>query len=124
MYEIGYETGMWSGGFAFFSAVSMNGAFALVMWKGSLEVEEGKITVGAISAFLLYMIQLVMNFAILSLVLGAVYKVIGASAKVIAMMQKIPAVNSRGGKIISDKHIVAEIEFRNVSFCYPTKPDV
>jgi ATP-binding cassette subfamily B protein len=115
---------MWAGGFSFFSGVSMNGAIALVIWKGSLEVEEGLISIGAISAFLLYMLQLVMNFAILSMVIGNVYKVIGASTKVITMMQKVPAINTKGGKIIAEKDIVGEIEFRDVSFCYPTKPDV
>lgn len=70
------------------------------------------------------MIQLVMNFAIISIIIGNVYKVIGASAKIIIMMQKIPIINSKGGKIIAADKVVGEIEFRNVSFCYPTKPDV
>jgi len=102
----------------------MNGATALVMYKGSLEVEKGLITIGAISAFLLYMLFLILNFAILSMVIGNVYKVIGASTKVITMMQKIPSINTRGGKIIAEKNVIGEIEFRNVNFCYPTKPDV
>jgi ABC-type multidrug transport system fused ATPase/permease subunit len=70
------------------------------------------------------MIQLVMNFAVISMVIGNVYKVIGASAKIIIMMQKIPIINSKGGKIIAADKVVGEIEFRNVSFYYPTKPDV
>lgn len=65
-----------------------------------------------------------MNFAVISMVIGNVYKVIGASAKIIIMMQKIPIINSKGGKIIAADKVVGEIEFRNVSFYYPTKPDV
>ena len=102
----------------------MNGAIAIVIYRRSIEVEQGIITIGAISAFLLYMIQLVMNFAVISMVIGNVYKVIGASAKIITMMQKIPIINSRGGKIIAADSVKGEIEFRNVNFCYPTKPDV
>jgi len=102
----------------------MNGAIALVIYEGSIEVEQGLITIGAISAFLLYMLQLVMNFAIVAMVIGNVYKVIGASTKIITMMQKIPSINTKGGKIIADENIDASIEFRNVNFCYPTKPDV
>lgn len=65
-----------------------------------------------------------MNFAIVSMVIGNVYKVIGASTKIISMMQKIPSINTRGGKIIAEKDIEGKIEFKNVNFFYPTKPDV
>jgi ABC-type multidrug transport system fused ATPase/permease subunit len=34
---------------------AMNAANAVVIWYGSILVEDGKITVGDISAFLLYM---------------------------------------------------------------------
>lgn len=56
VYQLGRVMAIWAGGFSFFSAVSMNGAIALVMYEGSKQVEEGNITVGAISAFLLYML--------------------------------------------------------------------
>jgi len=56
VFQLGKTMALWAGGFSFFSGVSMNGAIALVMYEGSKEVEEGKITVGAISAFLLYML--------------------------------------------------------------------
>jgi len=65
-----------------------------------------------------------MNFAIIAMVLGNVYKVIGASAKVITMMQKIPSFSSRGGCIIRKENITGSIELKNVDFFYPTKPDV
>lgn len=40
------------------------------------------------------------------------------------MMQKIPAINTRGGMIIAPKNIAGTIELKNVDFYYPTKPDV
>jgi len=39
-------------------------------------------------------------------------------------MQNVPLVNSTGGKIIPDSQLVGEIEFKNVTFNYPTKEDV
>lgn len=124
VFQLGKAQAVWAGLFSCFSAISMNGAIALVIYRGSIEVEQGIITIGAISAFLLYMIQLVMNFAVISMVIGNVYKVIGASAKIITMMQKIPIIRTRGGKIIAADSVKGEIEFKNVNFCYPTKPDV
>ena len=102
----------------------MNGSNALVIWYGAQLVEDGEITVGDISAFLLYMIQLVFNFAILGMVIGNVFKIVGASEKIIQMMKIIPIVNAKGGDIIKDDEIVGDIEFKDVCFNYPTKKEV
>ena len=64
----------------------MNAANAAVIYYGAILVEDGEITVGDISAFLLYMFQLIFNFAILGMVVGNVFKIIGASEKIIKMM--------------------------------------
>jgi hypothetical protein len=39
----------------------------------------------------------VFNFALLGMVIGQVFKVIGASEKIVQLMQYVPGVNSRGG---------------------------
>lgn len=102
----------------------MNAANAAVIYYGAVLVENGEITVGDISAFLLYMFQLIFNFAILGMVVGNVFKIIGASEKIIKMMQLIPTVNSKGGIILPDNETIGEIELVNVNFHYPTKQDV
>ena len=53
--------------------------------------------------------------------IGQVFKVIGASEKIVKLMQHVPKVNSRGGQIIPSEECVGEVEFRNVCFEYPTK---
>jgi hypothetical protein len=52
-----------------------NGMFALNIWYGAILCERGEVTVGDITAFLLYMIQLIFNFAVVSIVVGSVYKI-------------------------------------------------
>ena len=39
-------------------------------------------------------------------------------------MQKLPLINTRGGKIIAPENISGSIELKNIDFFYPTKPDV
>ena len=39
-------------------------------------------------------------------------------------MQEVSNVNCVGGKTIPEKDVVGEIEFKNVTFKYPTKKDV
>jgi ABC-type multidrug transport system fused ATPase/permease subunit len=70
------------------------------------------------------MIQLIFNFAIVAIVIGNVYKIIGASEKIVEMMKTKVTVNASGGMILPDDKIVGEIELRNVDFHYPTKPGV
>ena len=67
--------------------------------------------------------QLLINFIMLSSVLGSVMSVIGASYKVIELMEYKPSINTTGG-IILDDSCKGEISIRNVKFSYPTKKNV
>jgi len=94
--------------------MAIYGCMGLIIWYGSNLVFAGELSIGDISAFLLYMMQLIINFAVLALVVGNVSKIAGASSRVITMMQKIPGVNSRGGLIIPESEIIGEIELKNI----------
>jgi ABC-type multidrug transport system fused ATPase/permease subunit len=86
--------------------------------------EEGEISVGNITSFLLYMMQLIFNFLILSFVFGNAFRVSGAAKKVMDYMRYTPFVQSAGGLVFKESIEQAEIEFKGVSFSYPTKRDV
>ena len=102
----------------------MNGVNALIIYYGATLVKEGEISVGEITAFLLYMIQLIFNFWVVAMVVGNVYKISGASEKIVEMMKTPVTVNASGGMVLEEKDIVGEIEIKNVNFHYPTKPSV
>jgi ABC-type multidrug transport system fused ATPase/permease subunit len=70
------------------------------------------------------MIQLLFNFIILSFAVGNAFRLSGASKKVVDFMKHVPDVNSKGGKVSKDEIDAAEIEFKNVTFAYPSKKDV
>lgn len=42
----------------------------------------------------------------------------------VEMMRMEVEVGLAGGKPIPEDQLVGEIELKNVTFCYPTKPDV
>ena len=65
-----------------------------------------------------------MNFGILAGVAGNIFKVHGASEKITQYMKQVPEINTRGGEQINEDAIEGTIEFKNVDFNYPTKPDV
>ena len=106
IYKLGKKIAMINAAFTGFSQAAIYGCMALIIWSGTNLVFAGELSIGDISAFLLYMMQLVINFAVLALVLGNVSKIAGASSRVITMMQKIPGVNSRGGITIPEDEII------------------
>lgn len=70
------------------------------------------------------MIQLLFNFAVVAMVVGNVYRIAGASEKIVEMMKTPVTVNASGGMVLPEKEVVGEIEIKNVNFHYPTKPSV
>lgn len=64
-------------------SLCMNLVMAGIIWYGSILYANKEITVGEISTFLLFMIQLILNFASIAHVVGNVYKIAGASEKIV-----------------------------------------
>jgi ABC-type multidrug transport system fused ATPase/permease subunit len=69
------------------------------------------------------MLQLLLNFMLLASVLGSVMSVIGASYKVIEIMEHEPSIKTTGGRELPDS-CKGEIQIKDVRFNYPTKKDV
>jgi len=73
---------------------------AAIIYYGSILHENGEITLGQITAFLLYMIQLIFNFLMLSGVFANLAKISGAAEKMVEYMKYVPDVPADGGKSI------------------------
>ena len=58
----------------------------LVTWYGNELYYKNEIGIGGISAFLLYFINLLLNFVVVAFALERVYKVIGAGKKILQML--------------------------------------
>ena len=103
----------------------MNAAFGVMIYVWSILVNNGEMTIGNITIFMLYMIQLVIYFGLQGIILGQVFKIAGASTKIIEFMQAKNQMNTHGGVVPppSDQP-KGEIELQNVSFSYPSKKDV
>lgn len=91
-YRLGIQLGILNGVFTFFTSGVMNGIMAGIIYFGyTLHVAvPSEVSVGDISAFLLYMIQLIFNMIILTFVFANVYKVAGASKKILEMCMIVP----------------------------------
>ena len=71
-----------------------------------------------------YMIMLIFNFAMVAMVFGNVAAVVGASDKIVELMDYEPKINSTGGDKIEGDAVNGKFELKNVKFSYPSKDDV
>ncbi len=98
------------------------GALALVLWQGGHAVVEGAMTVGDLTAFLLYTFTVAMSIAALSNLYGDFMKAAGASRRVFELMDRDRGLEARGGAPVDE--VRGHIRFEHVHFRYPSRPDV
>ncbi len=97
----------------------MNGLSVLIVYSGSHAIDAGRMQVGGMMAFIQYAMQIIMAFLMISMVAvfmprasvsaRRIYDVLETETEIKNPVRaKKPAAGLRG-----------ELEFRNVSFCYP-----
>ena len=123
VYEVGKKKAVYQAMFSFLTEILLYGAMAAVIYVATLLYQEGNISIGETSSFLFYMMMLVWNFMLVSMVFGNIASVIGASDQVYELMTYEPEINSSGGDIIEGE-IDGRLEIRDVKFKYPSKQDV
>jgi len=70
------------------------------------------------------MVLLLVNFGMVAAVFGNVMAILGASDKIVEIMEQKTQVNSRGGERVEESNLKGTIEIRDVKFNYPSKKDV
>ena len=100
------------------------GSMTAIIYYASILYERGEIDIGSITSFLFYLIMLLLNFAMLAGVLGNVYSMLGASDKIVDIMQTKQKINTKGGDKIENVEVKGSIELKDLKFRYPSKPDV
>jgi len=96
------------------------GAIALVLWYGGVLLANGEMTMGELSAFLLYTFTVAFSIGALAGLWQDFMKAVGASERVFELMDREPGVRSGERRL---DEVAGRIEFAGVEFCYPTRPD-
>jgi len=105
------------GGSASFAGYS---AIAVVLWYGGVLLADGKMTMGELTAFLLYTSTVAFSIGALSGLWEDFMKALGASERVFELLDRPPAVSS--GDVQLDE-VAGRIEFDDLHFAYPSRPD-
>ncbi len=106
---------------AFAIFIVFSGLMAII-WLGAQWVQEGKITLGELSQFLLYGVMVATNTASLSEVWGDIQRAAGAMERILELLKSEPAIVSMTNSLSIPKTGPEAISFNNIVFNYPSRP--
>jgi len=110
---------------AFLTAAAMLVVFAAVafmLWQGGLAVLEGRMSAGALSAFIFYAVLAAGAVATLAEVAGDVQRAAGAAERLLELLDTPSEIRSPAHPKALPVPVRGQITVRNVSFNYPNRP--
>jgi ABC transporter fused permease/ATP-binding protein len=109
-------------GAVFMSFASFLGfaAAALVLWYGGHLVIDGLMTVGELTAFLVYTILVAVSLGAITDLWTDFSKSVGAAERIFELLDRRPAMQEGGAR---PARVEGHLSFDGVSFAYPTRPD-
>ncbi|KAI1811360.1 putative ATP-binding cassette protein [Poronia punctata] len=92
-----------------------------LLWHGGGLVRDGFLTLGDLTTFMMYAVYAGTSVIGVTSFLSELMKGVGAASRLFELEDRKPAISpTRGTPVASAKGV---IEFSNVSFAYPTRPD-
>jgi len=100
------------------------GSIALILWQGGKDVMAGNLTGGDLSSFIFYSVIVASSFGAISQVIGDLHRASGAVVELMGFINKQSDIKEIENPSILPDKIDARIEFKDVSFHYPTKQEI
>jgi ATP-binding cassette subfamily B protein len=98
------------------------GALSGMLWVGGSDVLSGTMSPGELGAFVFYAILVASAVATLSEVFGELQRAAGATDRLMELML-VPNAIETPEKSVPAETLAAGLQFKNISFCYPSRPD-
>lgn len=117
------KTATFRAAFISFIIFALFGGIVAIMWYGARLVSTGEMTVGDLLSFVLYTTFIGGSIAGLGDLYGQIQKAIGASERMIEILDEDDEKPEQGIRI-HDGIVRGNISFKHVKFRYPTRQDV
>ena len=99
------------------------GSIALILWAGSLDVINGKISPGSLTSFVFYAVIVAGATGALTEVFGELQRGAGAAERLIELLEVKPSIKSPKNPIRIPDSTYGKVAFKSVSFSYPSRPN-
>ena len=99
------------------------GAITLVLWEGAVDVIEGEITGGTITAFIFASALVAGAFGALTETYSAVMRGAGAAGRMAELLAQVPSIRPPARPLELPQPPRGTLCFDKVTFRYPSKPD-
>ncbi|XP_021378498.1 ATP-binding cassette sub-family B member 10, mitochondrial-like [Mizuhopecten yessoensis] len=94
-----------------------------VFYSGGLMMTESQISVGDLSAFLLYAAYVGVSIGGMTTFYSEMMRGLGASSRLWYLMDRTPTIPVSGG-VIPTSEVVGNLSFNNITFSYPARSDM
>jgi len=101
--------------------LSSFGSIALIIWQGGQDVINGTITGGDLTSFVFYAVIVASAFGAISQVIGDLHRASGAVVQLMGFIKQPSDIIEANIPKELPKPIKGKIDFKDVSFTYPTK---
>ncbi|XP_050296701.1 mitochondrial potassium channel ATP-binding subunit [Anthonomus grandis grandis] len=114
---LGFGIGVFQAGTNLF----LNGTVLMTLYMGGYLLSTNQLSAGEVMSFLMASQTIQRSLAQVSLLFGSVIKGLAAGGRVFEYINMEPTMRLTGGKILPSHLLKGNIEFRNVTFAYPTR---
>ncbi|CAH1785890.1 unnamed protein product, partial [Owenia fusiformis] len=119
--QLNTKLGVGIGLFQGLSNFALNGIVLGVLYVGGSLMSSNKLSAGELMSFLVATQTIQRSLAQMSLLFGQTVRGLSAGARVFEYLNIQPEIHLNGGTTIPHHTLIGNVEFKNVSFVYPTR---
>jgi ATP-binding cassette subfamily B multidrug efflux pump len=97
----------------------MNVTTVLIVWIGAKQVSAMQIDIGKMMAFMQYAMQIIMSFLLLSVMFILIPRAAVSAGRIKEVIETGTVIKDKKNAVRPRENFVPDIEYQNVSFCYP-----
>lgn len=114
----------WRALFSVFIVTFLFGALFFIIWQGAMMVQNGTMSVGVLIEFVAYTAIIGASIAGLGNFYTELLGAIGATERIREILLEDQEIDIQNAAHIPDTPVKGHIEYKNVRFRYPTRPDI